>query len=257
MKKKIELTEFEIVSYLKRTTLPTILVEGNDDALVYRWLESKIEVDDVDILKCSGRSTLLSVFKRRNEFASAKVVFVADRDMWYFTGIPDEYIEDIVFTKGYSLENDLYVRDIFEGLLDEEEKASFNTLTKNLCKWFAFEVQKYRSTGEVNCDVHVNQICPKLEICDHFKNRIGYIAPTEEQVDEIFQYYWFALRGKSLFQALLRFLSSKSRVSKYSRTNLIELGAKSGRSRVDSLTEGIIRKFEGQQVGALNVAIAP
>jgi hypothetical protein len=92
MSKSDNLSEDEMVSYLKRTLSPTILVEGNDELSIYnRYLQDKINVEDIDILTCDGRAKLLNVFKRRTEFKNTKVVFVADKDMWFFAGIPEEY----------------------------------------------------------------------------------------------------------------------------------------------------------------------
>ena len=69
MSRVIYLSENEIVSYLKKTSLPTILVEGRDELSVYtRYLESKIDIEDVDVLPCQGRITLLNIFDRREEF---------------------------------------------------------------------------------------------------------------------------------------------------------------------------------------------
>jgi hypothetical protein len=117
----ISLSENEMVSFLKRTSLPTILVEGNDDCYIYRQLENKIDVEDVDILICKGRESLINIFERRNEFKESAVVFMADKDMWFFSEVPMEYKEHIIFTDGYSIENDLYNKELFENLLDCDE----------------------------------------------------------------------------------------------------------------------------------------
>ena len=129
----IKLSEDEMVSYLKNTFLPTILVEGSDDLSVYnRHLESKINIEDVDILSCQGRLALLNIFKRKEEFKNAKVVFVADKDMWFFDGVPEEYKNQIVFTDGYSLENDIYVESRFKKLLEKDDIKKFENLIKEL-----------------------------------------------------------------------------------------------------------------------------
>ena len=59
MSKSDNLSEDEMVSYLKRTLSPTILVEGNDELSIYnRYLQDKINVEDIDILTCDGRAKL-------------------------------------------------------------------------------------------------------------------------------------------------------------------------------------------------------
>ena len=247
MSKRPYYSEDEIVSMMKRPSPPTILVEGSDEISVYnRYLESKIKmhIDDVSIFTCDGRAKLLNVFKRRAEFKNTKVVFVADKDMWFFTGIPEEYDNKVVFTDGYSLENDLYIESFFNRLLDENEAKDFDDLIKELSVWFAFEVNRYMEIDQAWCDVHVNQVCPEKLLSDSFKESINFVEPPVYIVESVYREYIRALRGKNLFQALLRFLSHKNRESKYSRANLIEMGAKFPNPRLEELVKKIVGKFQ-------------
>ena len=240
----IKLSEDEMVSYLKNTFLPTILVEGSDDLSVCnRYLESKINIEDVDVLSCPGRPALLNIFKRREEFKNAKVVFVADKDMWFFFGVPKEYKDQIVFTDGYSLENDIYVESRFKRLLEKDDIKKFENLIKELSIWFAFEVNRYIETGDSKCDVNTDRICPDNILCPNFKQSINFVDPPQELVDIIHREYTRALRGKNLFQALLRFLTR--RTSNYSRANLLELGSKVlDNPRMEVLVTNIVDKFQ-------------
>ena len=63
-------------------------------------------------------------------------------------------------------------------------------------------------------------------------------------MEAVYSEYTRALRGKNLFQALIRFLSHKNRESKYSRANLIEMGAKFPNPRLEELVEKIVGKFQ-------------
>jgi len=244
MSKGKHLSEDEIVYLLRETSLPTILVEGSDDLSVYnRYLESKINIEDVDVLPCQGRPTLLKVFQRREEFKNAQVVFVADKDMWFFFGIPKEYKSQIVFTDGYSLENDIYVEQSFKRLLDKDDVKKFENLIKELSIWFAFEVNRYQETGYSKCDVNTDRICPDDTLCNNFKQKINFVDPPHELVDRIHREYARALRGKNLFQALLRFLNRRE--SNYSRANLFELGSKVlDNPRIEILVNKIVEKFQ-------------
>ncbi len=245
MSKAENLSENEMVSHLKRTLLPTILVEGNDELSIYnRYLQDKINIEDINILTCDGRAKLLNVFKRRTEFKNTKVVFVADQDMWFFTGIPEEYDNKVVFTDGYSLENDLYIESFFNRLLDANEARDFDHLIKELSVWFAFEVNRYKESDQAWCDVHINQVCPEIFLSDSFKKSINFVEPHAYSVESVCSEYTRALRGKNLFQALLRFLSHKNRESKYSRANLIEMGAKFPNPRLEALVKKIVGKFQ-------------
>jgi len=243
--KSIALSENEMIAYLNRTSLPTILVEGSDDRSVYRYLEDKIDIENVDILICSGRPMLIKVFERRKEFQGAKVIFVADQDMWFFTGIPEQYKNEIIFTDGYSLENDLYIKSFFENFLNKNEMQSFQNLIEQLSIWFAFEVDRYIVTNNSSCDFHINYICPAPEniLSEQFKVKINFVDPPIHLIQMISQDYTRALRGKNLFQALLRFLSHSKRQSKYSYSNLIELGTINENPRLEVLVNTILDKF--------------
>lgn len=227
----------ETIAYLKRTSQTTALVEGKDDQKVYRYIEERLADLDLDVLICEGREGLLAVHGRSNEFPTAPVVFIADKDMWYFTGVPHAYTSSVIFTHGYSIENDLYVRDVFEALMSAEERAKFHILVQSVARWQAFHVEKFRQSGHCSCDVHVNQFAPTDSLCSHHLAAIGFIEPSPELVTQILDSYPQAVRGKTLFQLLLRILSASKRASKFSRDNLIELGAKLSNPLVESLCD--------------------
>ncbi len=63
--------------------------------------------------------------------------------MWLFTAIPATYA-DIVWTKGYSIENNIYAGSALEELLDKDERNDFKKVLDSVIEWFAFEVEQYR-----------------------------------------------------------------------------------------------------------------
>jgi hypothetical protein len=235
----------EIVSSLsKSTSLLTVLVEGKDDALVYRCIEDKlnslISIDNkADIFICGGRRDLIEIFESRKKFKNTKVVFLADKDMWFFEGVPKQY-EDIVFTDGYSIENDAYIESVFNNLLDKDDKKIFENLIKELSIWFAFEVHRYKETGDSKCDVSVDRICPNNIFCPDFKKSIDFVDPPQHLIDLIFTEYTRALRGKNLFQALLRFLHKNT----FSYHTLLTLGSKLENPKIDMLINKLSSKFQ-------------
>jgi Protein of unknown function (DUF4435) len=97
----------EIVNSLKRSFIPTILIEGNDDVFIYRWLKSNLATTLVSLQPCGGRNNLFKIYDRRHEFFDVNVVFIADKDSYRFTQIPSDR-SDIIFTSGYCIENDIY-----------------------------------------------------------------------------------------------------------------------------------------------------
>ena len=114
----------ELVAALRRSALPTVLVEGQEDIRIYRWLEARLGNRAANVLPTGGRENLLSIYAKRHEFADLPVAFVADKDMWLFSGVPSDY-EEVIWTEGYSIENDLYTdaerENLLENLLDTEE----------------------------------------------------------------------------------------------------------------------------------------
>lgn len=217
----------EIVSAIKHSRLITILVEGKSDLEVYRWLESYLSDQNVDVLQCGGRSRLFDIFERRNEFSKNNVIFIADRDMWLFTSIPEKYQKEIFFTQGYSLENDVYSIGIMAKLLEADEAKSFQQVIGELSKWFAFEIEGYlKDPSRERAFPHANQICPSDRLCPTFSAKIGYREAQATIVEDIKKHYAIKLRGKTLFEVALRFLSKTSRKSKYSYKNLLEMFVK-------------------------------
>lgn len=240
-KSRSRLTPDEIVAYLKRTSQLTVLVEGADDKMVYRYIESKLEDLDIDCLDCGGRPALLKIFRRRSEYPDSPVIFIADKDMWLFTNVPDEYSSGIIFTQGYSIENDLYLRELFEGLLETDDRRKFRDLIKALARWQAFHVVVFSTNGSCQCDYHVNQIAPppNVNLCPEHLADISFSEPPDELVEQIQKSYYNSLRGKTLFEAILRYLNGKSRISSYSKANLLELGSKASNDCIDRLCQEI------------------
>lgn len=221
---KSPLSVDEIVSLLKKTSLPTLLVEGIDDFAVYRWIESRLNEFGIDILPCSGRDPLLRVYDRRAEYAQSNVAFIADRDMWLFTSIPTQY-QGVIWTDGYSIENDLYEPSKLDELLLPNELASMNLLLSNLIKWFAFEVEEYRAGRDAHVKFHPNKIIKPetTELSAEFCLERGYAEPSSQTIQEVASNYKLKIRGKNLFQLLVRYLSSGSRTPKYSAIQLSDI----------------------------------
>lgn len=220
------LTTDELVAMLKRTSLPTVLVEGTTDRLVlFRAFEKLfVTVPLLDLVPCGGRSQLLEIFSRRNEFAGKQVAFLADRDMWLFGKISPNLL-DIIWTSGYSIENDVYNR-VCEKLLTKKEYACFQKSIHNVTSYFAYVVIGYRKdpNNYPKHDLHPNQILDAdHEFASDLSLRTGYVRPAPTDHDYIHKKFRLRLRGHTLFQCLLRFLSHSARDSKYSESNVLEI----------------------------------
>lgn len=217
----------ELVATLQRTTLPTILVEGRDDMTAYRWIEDRLGSQQANILPCGGHQKLLDVYSRRHEFLSLSTAFLADRDMWLFTAVPSGY-EQVVLTRGYSIENDILDSSHVHDLLTPVELASFDTLADILAVWFAFEVEQCRAELLWCVDIHPNYLIPLgSSSLNHaaLQPRI-FKQPKEKLSKSIRNNFRLRFRGKSLLELYVRFLSAPQRQSKFSKHNLLEIGTR-------------------------------
>lgn len=223
-------TEDEIVALLSHSSLITILVEGKDDMSVYRWMEDDLDCN-ASVLACGCRNTLFKVYERRKEFKHIKTIFFADSDKFVYSSIPEEYNE-IIFTKGYSIENDLYHGCEIEALLTKKEDRSFRIALKNFIKYYCCQIEKLPTQGDVDLTQHPYQI---LDVSNSYTLREdqvigGYHEPSIETITKITSNYDLLLRGHSLISLLLIFLSSSGRHSKYSSQSLCECCYKLKRS---------------------------
>lgn len=242
----------EIVNSLKRSNNPIILIEGTDDIFIYRYLKSKLNNTLVSLQPCGGRTNLFSIHDRRSEFSEKNIIFVADKDAYRFVGIPNER-EDIIFTSGYCIENDIYHGSSIERIIDEEDKNEHELLRTIIGKWFAFEVDKYKSAipnssdASLSVATHINVVSPlgSRHMCPNFSRKVGYSEPDAMFVEYIFKEYNLNIRGKQLFQMLSRFLSKKGRFSSFSDKNLIEIAIKQDNNHlIDMLVLNIKNQLE-------------
>ncbi len=217
----------EIVTILKGTNIPTVLVEGKDDINVFRLIEERVaySAKKIDFIPCGGKETLFNVYKRKNEFSSKKVAFLADRDMNLFKD-KNTHFKEIIWTKGYCIENDIFAGSKCSlKLLNTKERSEFETTITEICRWFAFEVEKYLGDKEFNVRYSIYKICRghPIRLCSKFLVEIEFREPDEELLNDIIRDFKFKLRGKQIFQVLEKILTSKKRYSRFSKNNLIEL----------------------------------
>lgn len=202
------MTVDHLVGILQRSQKPSIVVEGDDDVIIYRELTKRIGIFEVILHPAGGRDKLLQVYERRDEFSQVPVAFIADQDMWLFSGIEPGY-DDVIWTRGYSIENDLYADADMERLLDKNDRAEHQQILDSISTWFAFTVEEYLAGNSPTLDLHCDEMVPpgKTELDADFCVRQGFRTPNPNRVQQIRSAYKLLLRGKQLFQLLVRFLS--------------------------------------------------
>ena len=239
-------TEEELIATLKHTRLPTVLVEGPKDVKFFRGIEEIIGSLNASFLDCWGRGVLLSIFKRRSELGNVNLCFVADRDMWIFTGVPPEY-SDVIFTEGYSIENDAYQDSNIEQLLKSKEKPNHGILIGELCRWFAFQVEEFIALRPHRADPGLDFLIRKPGFTCHPDALVahGFRDPDPALHQSIFCEYKRRLRGKLLFEVLVRFFHAKNRKPRHSYDSLIEIATVYGAQgiRITALVDAIKDKL--------------
>lgn len=218
----------EIISTINHSTLPSVFIEGKDDAIVFRDLEDFFSDHFVSIVPLGGRDRVLQLYDRRNEIKSkCNFCFIADLDTWVISGLPTRYVnEKLIFTIGYSIENDIYADGFLENLLSAAEKSRFKAELKSFLEWYALALARHLADDSYAIDFHPNQLldCPDF-YADQTKLQTGESYPNQ-LFSDLHANYVSLLRGKSLFGLIFRQLCSKTRPVKHKKESIIEMVAR-------------------------------
>lgn len=217
-----------IVNMLQRSNLPTILVEGKNDVLIYRILLHLIAIPNTTyrILGCGSRNTLLKVYEKKVHFADKQVVFLADKDMWVFEGVPEQY-NGIGLTSGYSIENDLYddCQTFLLNLLNFDEQQTFQVALNNVLEWFAFEVQCYLENKSPRYDISllspVYMGAGNQEMNPSFLQERQFKQASAKLRADLQQGYGLKLRGKFLFDLFEKTFQERAKKTKGHKIELV------------------------------------
>ena len=216
----------EMVAYLKKTKLPTLIVEGTGDKALLRRVETELKELQVDILPIGGKDSLDAVYAQRAEYTEATIGFLRDLDCWVVNGVPVGY-EDVIFTSGYSIENDV----IHSGVVATLAGTMLNSLhirVDLVANWFKHVVYAAHLGDDVDIARDVSSILQgddyhPTALADLHKNPGG---------DDFFRRFegdaWVWLRGKTLLRLIQDHLSKAS--PSYSKDQIVDLCIKMGPS---------------------------
>ena len=236
-----EITIEEVIATLKRSSLPTIVVEGSDDMVVYRTFEEKLVSLGVSVLPVGGREKVLEVYRKRSELpSSSRPIFIADRDTWAISGIPEEYIDRaIVFTHGYSIENDIYVDGALRGLLRGPECTKYAAELIEFIEWYALAVNRHLNNPTHGISLHPDHVLDPVERVKLLALNPGECYPNELR-EKISSDYQHLVRGKSLLALLIRNTNYRGREPKHRDNALLEAVA----VRPGPLLNALYRRIE-------------
>ena len=218
-----EITVEELISTLKKTSLPTIVVEGLDDMIVYRTFEVNLLNYSVSVLPVGGREKVLKIFKRKNELPSnVQIVFIADQDVWINTAIPEEYQnERLIFTNGYSIENDVYIDGELWKLLRGSECGKYDAELNEFIDWYALALDRHLKNPEIKISLHPDHVLNNNQKALLLALNPDEVYPINMRAN-IRNDYRRLLRGKSLLALLMRNMNYAGREPRHSGGALIE-----------------------------------
>ena len=213
----------DLVLTLRLSRKPNIIVEGRDDEIIYGTLVDRLGRFNIGLFSAGCKETLIRLYEEvsycesRGDFRHAPVAFIADRDMWLFRGIPSCY-DDIIFTEGYSIENDLYSHVKLRDRIGNKEE--YDQTLDSISMWFAYKVEEYleknppppkkvfqsfRDEEYVDVGHRLRRIIPVEKTT--LALDLEFLPSNHERVREVRREYRLQLRGKLLFELLVRFLN--------------------------------------------------
>ncbi|BEP69697.1 MULTISPECIES: DUF4435 domain-containing protein [unclassified Variovorax] len=236
------MTVDEIVSTLRHGSLSYLVVEGKTEMQLYRHLVAGVQAGALELQVCDGRDALLAIYKRRNEFARVRVIFVADQDLWIHQPSLKASYPDVIWTDGYCIENDiLQAYPIAGKFLEADERAKLDAGLDVLIDWFAFEVNEFLNGRDAETRHAVpNVFDKKIEaMCEHFAARRGWVAPPPAVRAALRADPWRLIRGKQLVHLLARQLDKVGRVPRYGPAAIVDICIRSGTTPLGGLANQI------------------
>lgn len=218
-----EITVDEVLALLKNTSLPTVVVEGSDDMIVYRRFEDALAHIGISVLPVGGRDKVLQVFSRRNEIpSSVKAIFIADQDTWINTGIPTAYQDPLLlFTDGYSIENDIYRDGELWNLLQGQERTMYEVEIENFVEWYALALDRHLRDSRHSIALHPNHVLDPVQRPVLLALQSAETYPAALRL-AILQDHRRLLRGKSLLALLLKNTNRRGIGVRHSNSALFE-----------------------------------
>lgn len=235
------LSDDELIATINHSSEPYIIVEGPDDVFIYRWMLDEIGYTAY-LEHRMGCGSVRNLYDRRNEIKNPKVIFICDKDSIVYTGIIPPQYSGIIYTTGYSIENDLYQgRKLEKKLFEKKDKELFDIALCSFLRYYACELEKFRKGQE--CDFRKK---PEA-IIDHNDYSLlvslldGYTEPLPETISYLKSDYDILLRGHSLFKLVGMILHRRDREIKYPEKAIYEMCYKLCKSQcIESLQKRII-----------------
>lgn len=228
----------DALALLSKSSLPTLLTEGTDDYRVMRKVENRLADLGVDFLPLGGRLMVLDVWRSLPAHRHNNTAALVDLDCWLYCGIPSDCIGDnLIYTKGYSIENDIMLDCDLTNLMDAHEESVFYQELEIVSAYHAREIEKAKSGLDFSLATHVNAIIGAGDISPSLCEK------EKETKQIIIRFFKQNLRGKSLLELLVRQLNRPGRFAKIGYRPLYEFGSMNIGSIFQDLESSIRSKF--------------
>jgi len=185
-----------------------------------RKIEERLSDIGLDFLPLGGRNSVLKVWESLPETRQANTVAIVDLDLWLIEGIPSAYQgTNIIYTKGYSIENDIFVDAGLLNLCEPAERSNFAVELGCVAAAHAREIKNAVGKKPFCLSHHVNAIIAGGDISDDLDHE-------EDALKTILTgYYGQVLRGKNLLQLLVRQLTRPGRYANIGYKQVYEFGS--------------------------------
>ncbi len=242
-----EPTVDELIPMFNRSSLPIIAVEGETDENVIRMLEEKVGIPGI-IVPVGGRGNLFSLIRRLADIKNPSVVFLADQDMYCIEG--GHFTNDrLVYTWGYSIENDIIAGSRINKLIWPNERSQFEMIKSLAIKYFAWEYEAAKRQGrspvwKVALPTIIDPA--KLRYLPTVKESEAIAALETKLSRKMHRNYRKLVRGKQLLQIYMFILNRKGRKSRFTNGALLDSCISLGPNRrLFSLADSLRTKVEG------------
>lgn len=217
----------EIVELLKRSSFPTVIVEGREDIVCYRKIEESLSDKGISIFPVGGKTRVLNLFWRRRDIERNDVLFIVDLDKWSLFGIEEKFHHrKLITTEGYSIENDVINDGDIISIFTSSEREEFEEKVSSLILWYCFCVDDTLNTEAIaTLKDHPNQVLDGNLLCENYKSKTKFFPPRECIVKKVKRDPLMLLRGKTLLNLIVSILSRTDRNPKYSKNAVLEIGA--------------------------------
>lgn len=245
----------EIIATLNHSNAPTLIIEGKDDYVAFEQLERENVAWGFTVLPVKGRWRVIQLIERRSEIANPCIFYLMDQDEWCLLGVPEAFrVDFVVLTNGASIENDLIIDGNPMQLMSIDERSAFWATLEAFTEIFIRLVFNHvhgvrdHSYGS-SLRLFITEDLQKLPEWDEFCHRCQDTMPEPEGLERI-----AFIRGKTLLELVTMILSHKRRRSKYSKANVLEMGAKTRGPNLQRIENTILEFFE--RTGCITIEVA-